>query len=115
MDKAFAATPVPGVLHPPAADGSRGGVILDVLFDPPGHVRLPIADDEIIDRALAAQALAAKPVPLVTFDTSQSARARHADLTVIKLSKQVGEQPPITGSRKANQVPAVIAQPGASG
>jgi hypothetical protein len=27
---------------------------VEVLLDPPGHARLPINDDEIIDRALAA-------------------------------------------------------------
>ncbi|MDQ3578647.1 MAG: PIN domain-containing protein [Actinomycetota bacterium] len=30
----------------------RGAVTLELLFDPPGHERLPINDDEIIDRAL---------------------------------------------------------------
>lgn len=104
MEKAFAARPDPGVLHPRSADRSSGGVILDVLFDPPGHVRLPISDDEIIDRALAAQALAGIPLTLLTFDTGQATRGRHAGLPVIKLSKPRGEQPQNTRSRKANRV-----------
>lgn len=77
MEEAFAAKPVPGMLHPPIAR-ERGGVILDVLFDPPGHIRLPIYDDEIIDRALAAQALAGIPDTLLTYDTSPAARATRA-------------------------------------
>ena len=64
-----------GILRQPAADHTRGGVILDLLFDPPRHGRLPINDDEIIDRALAAQGLAGHPVTLLTFDTGQAARA----------------------------------------
>jgi hypothetical protein len=105
MEEAFASTPVPGLLQPPPGR-TRGGVILDVLFDPPGHTRLPINDDEIIDRALAAQALAGTAVTLLTFDTSQAARARHAGLPVNKLSKPVGEQPQNTTTRKAKQAPA---------
>jgi hypothetical protein len=111
MEKAFASRPVRGLLRPPTSDRTRGAVILDVLFDPPGHSRLPINDDEIIDRALAAQGLAGLPVTLLTFDTSQTARARHAGLTVIKLSKPVGEEPQNTKARKAKQAPAANGQP----
>ncbi|GGU61281.1 hypothetical protein [Streptomyces lavendofoliae] len=36
------------------AAGPRGqAVSVEVLYDPPGHVRLPIADDEIVSRTLA--------------------------------------------------------------
>jgi hypothetical protein len=110
MEKALATGRGSGVLRPQAADLSRGGVILDVVFDPPGHVRLPISDDEIIDRGLAAQALAGIPLTLVTFDTGQSTRARHAGLTVIKLSKPLGEEPQNTKGRKADQAPAANGQ-----
>ena len=103
MDRVLANVVGSGVLHPQAADYSRGGVVLDVLFDPRGHVRLPINDDEIVDRARAAEALAGIPVTLVTFDTHQSTRARHAGLTVIKLSKPLGEEPQETRGRKAAQ------------
>lgn len=106
MEKVFASRTSPGVLHPQSADRSSGGVVLDVLFDPPGHVRLPINDDEIIDRGLAAQPLAGIPLPLLTFDASQSSRARHAGLTVMKLAKPLGEEPQDTRDRKAKQAAA---------
>jgi len=59
---------------------------MDMLFDPPRHERLPINDDET-STALAAQGLADAPVTLLTFDTSQAARARRTGLTVKKLTK----------------------------
>jgi len=103
MEEAFANTRVPGLLRNPAPDGTRGGVILDLLLDPRGHVRLPINDDEIIDRALAAQALAGTAVTLLTFDTGQAARARSAGLRVNKLTVPIGEEPPETRGRKAKR------------
>ena len=33
----------------------RGEITVEIMLDPPGHTRLPINDDEIIDRALAIQ------------------------------------------------------------
>jgi hypothetical protein len=71
----------------------RGAVDMEILYDPPGHVRLPINDDEIVDRALAAGPLVGRPVTLVTFDTGQTFRAREADLTVVKLTKPLGDEP----------------------
>ena len=71
----------------------RGEISVEVLFDPPGHVRLPINDDEIIDRALAVVALAARDVTMVTYDTGQCMRARAAGLHAKKLSKRFGEEP----------------------
>jgi hypothetical protein len=56
-------------------------------------VRLPIEDDEIIDRALAVQPLVDRPVTLITYDTGQSTRARKAGLQVVKLRKDIGEEP----------------------
>jgi hypothetical protein len=44
------------------------------------------ADSEIIDRALAVQGLAARPVTLVTHDTNMSMKARVAGLQVLKLA-----------------------------
>jgi hypothetical protein len=73
--------------------GVRGAVDMEILYDPPGRIRLPVNDDEIIDRTLAAGSLAGKPVTLVTFDTGQTFRAREADLTVVKLSKPLGDEP----------------------
>jgi hypothetical protein len=92
-----------GVLRQPAADGTRGGVFMDILFDPPRHERLPINDDEIIDRTLAAQGLAGAPVTLLTFDTSQAARARNAGLTANKLAKPLGDEPEDTRGKKTRQ------------
>lgn len=73
--------------------GVRGAVDMEILYDPPDHIRLPVNDDEIIDRTLAAGSLAGKPVTLVTFDTGQTFRAREADVTVVKLSKPLGDEP----------------------
>jgi len=74
------------------ASGAEGGeVTIELVFDPPGHVRLPINDDEIIDRALAAQPLAAHKITLLTYDTGQSMRARAVGLQVKKLSKPLEE------------------------
>lgn len=107
MDEAFANTALPGLIPPPeGADPVNAGVILDVVFDPPRHVRLPIADDEIIERALAVQSLAGRRAPLLTFDTSQSSRARHAGLPFKKLTRPLGDEPPETRSRKAKQAPS---------
>jgi PIN domain len=65
----------------------------EIVFDPPTHVRLPINDDELVDRTLAIQSLAGRTVTLLTFDTHQSTRARAAGLTVIKLTKPIGDEP----------------------
>jgi predicted ribonuclease YlaK len=65
----------------------RGEVTVEILFDPPSHHRLPINDDEIIDRALAVQGLAGRPVTMITYDTGQTMRARAAGLDVLKMSQ----------------------------
>lgn len=64
----------------------RGEVTVEVVMDPLGHTRLPIDDDEIIDRALSIQALANRPVTMLTYDTGQAFRARNVRLEAIKLS-----------------------------
>ena len=66
---------------------------MELVFDPPGHIRLPINDDEIIDRALAVEPLAARRVTLLTYDTGQSMRAQAAGMPVKKLTKPIGEEP----------------------
>ncbi|MFF7764291.1 PIN domain-containing protein [Streptomyces griseorubiginosus] len=72
----------------------RGEVNVEIVLDPPGHVRLPIADDEIIDRAVAIQALAAREVRLLTCDTGQHTRGRAAGLKVTKVpAKDPGPEP----------------------
>jgi len=70
----------------------QGPIVMELIFDPPGHIRLPIEDDEIVDRALSVGALAESPVTLVTFDTGQSLRARSAGLPVRKLTKPKAER-----------------------
>ena len=50
---------------------------LEIVFDPPGHSRLPINDDELVDQAQAIQALAGREVTMFTYDTGQAGpRAR---------------------------------------
>ncbi|MGW1940136.1 PIN domain-containing protein [Streptomyces goshikiensis] len=70
-----------------------GFVEVEVLPDPPGHVRMPDEDDEIVDRASALHALAAGPVRLVTYDTGMALRAKMAEMPVIKLRKDPGPEP----------------------
>lgn len=62
-----------------------GRVSVEILYDPPGHVRLPINDDEIVDRAVAVQLLAGRSVRLLTYDTGQAMRGRAVGLAVHKL------------------------------
>jgi hypothetical protein len=72
----------------------RGEVNVEIVLDQPGHVRLPITDDEIIDRAVAIQALAAREVRLLTCDTGQHTRGRAAGLKVTKVpAKDPGPEP----------------------
>lgn len=73
----------------------RGEITAEVVLDPKRHRRLPIADDEIVDRALAIQGIAGQTVHLVTFDTGMAMRARAAGLTVHKrdVTKGLTDQP----------------------
>lgn len=71
----------------------RGQVDVEILFDPPAHVRLPIADDEIVDRAAAIMPLVGRDVTLLTYDTGQASRGRRAGLKVIKPSRPIGDEP----------------------
>lgn len=104
FDRIFAKPGSQGILQQPAADRTRGGVLADILFDPPRHERLLIPDDEIINRTLAAQGLTGTAVTLLTFDTSQAARARHAGLAVNKLSRPLGEEPENTRRKNTSAV-----------
>jgi hypothetical protein len=93
LERVVTCPPEPGVLH--LADFSaidqqtggfpRGEVTLQIAFDPPGHQRLPINDDEIIDGCQACKAFAGQ-VTMITYDTGQSMRARAAGLEAIKLA-----------------------------
>lgn len=88
----------------PNADGlTRSEVTIEMVFDPPGHTRLSITDDEIIDRALAVESFAGRKVTLLTYDTGQSTRARNAGLQVLKLRKEIGDEPtPVPRPRRAS-------------
>ncbi|MFF5900124.1 PIN domain-containing protein [Streptomyces argenteolus] len=78
-------------------DGSmeiRGQVSVEIVLDQPGHVRLPIADDEIIDRAVAIQSMASRAVRLLTCDNGQHTRGWAAGLEVTKIpAKDPGPEP----------------------
>lgn len=69
-----------GATEGPGGPLVRGDVHLDVLLDDPGHTRLPIADEEIVDRAAALASVSGRDVLLVTNDTSQGYRAQLAGL-----------------------------------
>lgn len=73
------------------SDGSiaRGDVHLDVLLDEPGHLRLPIPDDEIVDRAATIASLSGRDVTLVTNDVSQAYRSRLAGLDVLTVAEPI--------------------------
>jgi hypothetical protein len=56
-------------------------VTIEILADPRGrHQRLPVADDEIVERLVALRDLTNKPVTIVTFDAGMSFRTRQAGL-----------------------------------
>jgi hypothetical protein len=65
-----------------------GDLTVEVLLDALGRARLPIVDDEIIDRALAIQPLAGRRVTLLTCDTAQSFQARSLGLNVVKAPRK---------------------------
>ncbi|MGW1538787.1 PIN domain-containing protein [Streptomyces sp. NPDC002309] len=87
-----------GVLHEgeqTVQDGeTRGRVNVEIVLDPPGHVRLDRPDVEIIDRTMAIQSLAGRGIRLLTCDTSQHTRGRTAGLEVTKVTtKDPGDEP----------------------
>ncbi|GLW57851.1 PIN domain-containing protein [Kitasatospora phosalacinea] len=68
-------------------------VTVELLVDPPQHVRLPDPDDEIVDRTLAVQPLVDDRVTLFTYDTGLASRARIAKLPYMKLSTPPEPEP----------------------
>ncbi|MGC5054718.1 PIN domain-containing protein [Micromonospora sp. DT48] len=74
----------------------RGAVQLRMFYDDPAHRPLSDPDAEIIDRAVAVQTLAGKPVRLVTMDTGMGLNARRAGLQVTKPAREI-ETPPAEG------------------
>ncbi|MER6563447.1 PIN domain-containing protein [Streptomyces sp. NPDC001027] len=80
--------------HTPQDGETRDRVTVEIVLDPPGHVRLDRADDEIIDRTVAIQGLAGRDVRFLTCDTSQHTRARAAGLKATKVAtKDPGDEP----------------------
>lgn len=67
---------------------AQGAIWFDVILDPPGHAAQADADAEIIDRAVAAQILAGREVTLLTYDTSQTFRARNAGIARVRKLEQ---------------------------
>lgn len=66
----------------------RGEITVQVLLDDPGHRRLPINDDEIVDRALVVRSLTGRQnIHLITYDTGMALRAKAHDLDVHKLAR----------------------------
>jgi hypothetical protein len=91
----------PVQIQPPDSQKWRGPVVMELILDPPDHVRLPIDDDEIVERAQSIGALTESRVTLITFDTGQSLRAHNAGLGVVKLAKpQSQEDDPGPPSRR---------------
>lgn len=90
----------------------RGEVTVEILLDPPGHVRLPDSDDEIIDRLVAVQPLAGRPVKLVTYDSGMRHRAMARDLPVEKLTTDPGPEPaPPQPKQRNNFAPPKVTSP----
>lgn len=92
IDRVIADPPLPGILRAREQMPPRGEVTLQAVLDPHGHRRMPINDDEIVDRCLACRPYA-QSLTLLTYDTGQSTRARAAGLKVTKLSHDLGEEP----------------------
>ncbi|MFD8557363.1 PIN domain-containing protein [Streptosporangium canum] len=86
----------------------HGAITIDLWSDPPGHVRLPRADDEIVARAVAFQALAGRQVTLLTGDIGMSTQARMADLKAIRLDLP-------DAARKPPKLPRGTKHPNANG
>lgn len=74
-----------------AGEDPQCGITVEVLFEHRGHVRLPLPDDEIVDRCVGADTLAGlQGVTLLTYDTGQSTRARLQKLRVRKFRNDAG-------------------------
>jgi hypothetical protein len=115
LDRVIGSPPGPARLRPEdfSALGTGGlpagevTVTIEIVFDPPGHVRLRISDDEMISRIVAIEPLAGRPVTLVTYDTGQATRGRAAGMQVRKLDKpERRQQPLVADERKSGRTTA---------
>jgi hypothetical protein len=64
---------------------------MELLPDPPNHVRRSRPDDELVDRIVAEQPVAARAMTLLTYDSGMATRGRLSKLVVRKL---IEPQPP---------------------
>lgn len=80
------------ILH--LKDATIGEVTVQLLLDPPDHVRLPIADDELVDRAATLQSFINHLVHFVTYDTGAAFRASAAGLRQHRLEEANGSSLP---------------------
>jgi hypothetical protein len=78
-----------------------------VFLDDPGHVRLPRADSELVDRCSTLAAIAGREVTMVTFDKGMAIRARSANLAVKKLPNP---EPPARRQRQQGRGSATAAK-----
>ena len=62
-----------------------GQITIELLLDPPGHTRMSITDDEIIDRISAVASLVESEITLLTCDTGMAMRARAVGLPARKV------------------------------
>jgi hypothetical protein len=68
----------------------RGAVTIQLVFDPPGHIRQPIHDDELIERVIAFRNFLGVPenrTLMLTYDAGAAFRAESAGLIPRLLSK----------------------------
>ena len=80
-----------GVLRERDAEGAE--ITIAYLPDPPGHQRLPIADDEIVRRTSALAPLTKDTIGLITHDAGMALRSELADLITIRLVDPVENEP----------------------
>lgn len=95
IDRLTVDPPLTGTLREQTTNPPRGAVTVQILFDSPGHRRMPINDDEIVERSIACEPYSGE-ITVVTYDTGQSTRARAAGLRVNKLSHKLGPEPVAT-------------------
>jgi hypothetical protein len=92
IDRVIESPPWAGTLKDQEHLPPRGAVRLQAVLDPQGHQRMPINDDEIVNRCLACEPFSGD-LTVLTYDTGQSTRAGAAGLKVNKLSQVLGEEP----------------------
>ncbi|WP_396888702.1 PIN domain-containing protein [Micromonospora reichwaldensis] len=70
---------------------------------------LEVGDDEIIDRILACQPLAGRPITLITYDTHMSTKARAHGIPVISQNSPSRRSRRSPASRPEHEGPAARA------